>query len=82
LSGTAGLFVKPLAGAMDFVSKTTEGIQNASKSAEELAQDERLRPPRAFYRKEQVIMDFDNAHANLLSIVPQLRYRNSDNALQ
>jgi len=67
---------------MDFVSKTTEGIQNASKSAEELAQDERLRPPRAFYRKEQVIMDFDNAHANLLSIVPQLRYRNSDNALQ
>ena len=36
ITGTAGLFVKPLAGAMDFVSKTSEGIQNATKSEEEL----------------------------------------------
>lgn len=36
-SATAGLFVKPLTGVMDFVSKASEGIQNATKTPQELA---------------------------------------------
>jgi len=66
-----------MTGVFDAISKTSEGIQNSTKSAQDLAQDERIRPPRAFYRKEQIIMDYDTTHANLLSIVPQLRYKNS-----
>ena len=79
ISGTTGFFVKPIAGTMDLISKTSEGIQNSSKSAEELASDERIRPPRPFYRKERIIMEYDNSHANLLSIVPKLRYRPAEN---
>jgi vacuolar protein sorting-associated protein 13A/C len=32
LQGAAGLFVKPITGAMDLVVKTSEGIENSSKS--------------------------------------------------
>lgn len=78
-AGTTGLLVKPITGLMDFMSKTQEGILNSTKTPEELAADERIRPPRAFYRKERIIMEYDNSHANLLSIVPKLRYRPTEN---
>lgn len=75
LTGTAGLFVKPIAGTMDLISKTSQGIENSSKSRSELKADERLRPPRPFYGPEKVIREYDVAHANLLIIAPRLRYR-------
>jgi len=74
LKGAAGLFVKPLTGAMDLVTKTSEGISNANKSPLALFQDTRMRQPRAFYDQEHIIREFDHTHANLLSLVPRLRY--------
>jgi len=44
--------VKPISGTLDLISYTTEGIKNSSKRPEELANDKRLRLPRAFYYKE------------------------------
>jgi vacuolar protein sorting-associated protein 13A/C len=43
LQGAAGLFVKPITGAMDLVVKTSEGIENSSKSPQEFQSDERMR---------------------------------------
>jgi len=75
LQGVAGLFVKPVTGAMDLVSKTSQGIE-ASASNEAQKSESRMRPPRAFYGKEKVIRNFDIDHADLLlSIAPRLRYR-------
>lgn len=75
LQGVAGLLVKPVTGAMDLVSKTSQGIE-ASASTEAHKSEARLRPPRAFYGKEKVIRNFDIDHADLLlSIAPKLRYR-------
>ena len=75
LLGVAGLFVKPVAGAMDLVSKTSQGIE-AQASSEAQKSEARLRPPRAFYGKEKVIRNYDIDHADLLlSIAPRLRYR-------
>ena len=75
LTGTVGVFVKPIAGTMDLITKTPQGIANSAKTNDELVADERLRPPRPFYGVEKVIRDYDVAHANLLIIAPRLRYR-------
>jgi len=74
LQGVAGLLVKPVAGAMDLVSKTSQGIE-ASASTEAQKNEARMRPPRAFYGKEKVIRNFDIDHAELLQITPKLKYR-------
>ena len=75
LAGAAGLFVKPIAGTMDLITKTSQGIENSSKTPLELLVDERLRPPRPFYGMDRIIREYDVAHANLLIIAPRLRYR-------
>lgn len=74
LQGVAGLLVKPATGVMDLVSKTSQGIESATSQTEQ-GQDNRLRPPRVFYGKEKVIRNYDVVHANLLLLVPKLRYR-------
>lgn len=74
MQGAAGLFVKPMSGAMDLMVKTSEGIENSQKSHLEFLPDERLRQPRAFYEIEKVIRDYDIVHANVLSIAPKLKF--------
>ena len=64
LKGFAGLVVKPVAGAMDFVSKTSEGIKNHATSEEDqMFNSERFRLPRVFYSKERIFKTFDVLHA-------------------
>ena len=64
LKGATGLIAKPVAGAMDFVSKTSEGIKNHATSEEDMMfNEERLRLPRVFYAKERVYKTFDVLHA-------------------
>lgn len=50
-------------------------MEQASKTAEECVTEARLRPPRPFYGIDKVIRNYDFVHANLLLILPQLRYR-------
>ena len=75
LSGAAGLFVKPIAGTMDLITKTSQGIENSQKSHADLLMEERLRSPRPFYGIDKIIRDYDLVHANMLLITPRLRYR-------
>ena len=58
---------------MDLVSKTSQGIEAASSKNTEMSM-ERLRPPRVFYGKEKVIRNYDIVHANLVLLMPRLRY--------
>lgn len=71
--GVTGLMVKPMSGALDFFSLTTEGIKNTSKKEEDLIQDKRLRLPRPFYEHERIIREYDDFHAFWINLVPILR---------
>ena len=75
-TGTAGLVIKPISGVMDVVTKTSHGINNATKTNEELERswDARIRPPRPFYEAERLIRPYDKRHAELLRIVPKLNF--------
>lgn len=50
--GLAGLVVKPVAGALDFVSKTSEGVKNTANFFDEKPNETRKRLPRVFYGRE------------------------------
>lgn len=72
--GVAGLVVKPMSGALDLISLTSEGIKNTTKDDEELMSDKRLRMPRPFYEVERTIREYDEFHASWLNLVPHLHH--------
>lgn len=47
--GLAGLVVKPVAGALDLVSKTSEGVKNTANFFDDKPNEKRERIPRVFY---------------------------------
>ena len=49
LKGLSGLFVKPIAGALDMVSRSAEGIKNTANIFDETAVYKKIRQPRAIY---------------------------------
>jgi vacuolar protein sorting-associated protein 13A/C len=55
--GMSGLVVKPLSGALDFFSKTSEGIKNTASSGEVVVS--KIRIIRPFYGKLQLIKSYD-----------------------
>jgi vacuolar protein sorting-associated protein 13A/C len=62
--GVSGLVLKPVSGALDFFSKTSEGIKNtASSENKEVPKIRNLRP---FYGKKQMIKVYDDLHAYIL----------------
>uniref|UniRef100_A0A7S3N7J5 Vacuolar protein sorting-associated protein 13 DH-like domain-containing protein n=1 Tax=Euplotes harpa TaxID=151035 RepID=A0A7S3N7J5_9SPIT len=63
--GVTGLVAKPISGAMDFISKTSEGIKNNTMTQEEgrNMKIERIRLPRVFYAREKIFRVFDELHA-------------------
>mmetsp|Transcript_23181 Transcript_23181/g.22674 ORF Transcript_23181/g.22674 Transcript_23181/m.22674 type:complete len:164 (-) Transcript_23181:204-695(-) len=71
--GVTGLIVKPVSGALDFFSLTTEGLKNSSKNQEELELNKRLRLPRPFYEKDKIIREYDDFHAFLINWIPRFR---------
>ena len=50
--GLAGLVVKPVTGALDLVSKTTEGVKNTANFFDDKPNEIRKRLPRIFYGQE------------------------------
>ena len=48
-SGTTGLFLKPMSGGLDLISKSAEGIKNTVKIFEAQIFNEPTRLPRVFY---------------------------------
>ena len=61
--------------AMDMISKTTQGIEQSTLTDDQKYDNQRIRPPRAFYCPDGIIRNYDIVHANLLLLVPKLRYR-------
>lgn len=61
--GAAGLLVKPVSGTLDIISNTTEGFKNTQKTSLELEAEKRLRNPRPFYSKENLIREYNEEHA-------------------
>jgi vacuolar protein sorting-associated protein 13A/C len=59
LSGVTGLVVKPLSGALDFFSITTEGIRNTSKKDEEFIREKRLREPKITFDKMKLRRNYE-----------------------
>lgn len=53
--GVTGLVVKPVAGVLDAASTLTGGISKATKMESEIPNEDRLRPPRAFYGPRRAI---------------------------
>lgn len=58
-SGTTGVFLKPLSGGLDLISKTTEGIKNTVKIFEAQVFKDRHRLPRTFYGNEEQIKAYN-----------------------
>jgi vacuolar protein sorting-associated protein 13A/C len=73
VKGVTGLVVKPVSGALDLISLTSEGIKNTTKTDYELLSDKRLRLPRPFYEIERTIREYDDFHAFWLNLVPRLQ---------
>ena len=64
MKGVSGLVVKPLSGALDFFSKTSEGIKNlVSTTDKEVPKIRTLRP---FYGKNQIIKNYSEFHAYIM----------------
>ena len=65
VKGVTGLVAKPISGAMDFISKTSEGIKNTTMMFEEgkSLKNDRIRLPRWFYSKERIFKSYDELHS-------------------
>ena len=63
--GLSGLIVKPVSGALDLLSKTSEGIKNNVNSAKE-KKVKRIRYIRPFYGKMQLIKGYNELHSEVL----------------
>lgn len=72
--GAAGLVTKTVSGTIDIVAKTSEGIDNQTKTAAQLSIKFRMREPRPFYICDHhyLIKAYVPLHANWLQTIPQV----------
>jgi hypothetical protein len=69
--GAAGLFTKTISGGIDIIAKTSEGLDNQSRS--QLAQSHRIRRPRPFYEIYSIIRPYNEFQAFWITMVPQIK---------
>jgi vacuolar protein sorting-associated protein 13A/C len=63
--GGAGLVTKTVSGVVDIVAKTSEGLDNQTRSrVHALLAITRLRNPRPFYEHNSIIRPYNHFHAN------------------
>ena len=65
-TGVSGVFIKPIAGGLDFFSKTTDGIKYTFKIFDEKNTDERTRLPRPFYGTDLNIKPYNYVDSYVL----------------
>lgn len=73
LQGVTGLFVKPIAGSLDAVSKVTEGVSNTFDNKKHVEKTEKYRLPRVFYGKEGIIKNYFEYDALALDIITKYK---------
>lgn len=59
LKALAGVFIKPVSGAFEGMSKFSEGIKNTALMFEDGPKTQRERPPRIFYGEEYIYKSYD-----------------------
>jgi hypothetical protein len=65
-TGVSGIFIKPIAGGLDLIAKTTDGIKYNFKIFDEKNNDERIRWPRPFYGNELKITSYNSIDSYVL----------------
>jgi vacuolar protein sorting-associated protein 13A/C len=70
--GAAGLVTKTISGGIDIIAKTSEGLDNQSKSLTQLKVAHRIRRPRSFYEVDNIIRPYNEFHSFWVTMVPQL----------
>ena len=70
--GASGLVGKVVSGTVDILAKTSEGIDNQTKSNFQLSIRVRIRNPRPFYESNFLLKPYNSLHANWLLCVPRL----------
>lgn len=75
--GVIGLGLKPVIGAVDFVTRTAEGVRNTATYWDEIRRG-RIRPPRFFGRDKvlETFSEFKSCGQEILYTVERGRYRN------
>lgn len=58
---------------VDIFGKTSEGIENASKSSSQLKHTTRIRRPRPFYEINNILRPYNDFHAFWMTILPQIQ---------
>jgi len=56
VQGVVGAAIKPITGAMDFATRTTEGVKNTTNL---FLETPRVRPPRAFAQRGKVLTEYN-----------------------
>lgn len=70
MKGAFGLVTKTVSGGFDIIAKTSEGLDNASKSNFHM---NRLRRPRPFYEVYDIIRPYNEFHAFWITMAPQIK---------
>ncbi len=68
--GAAGFVTKTISGGIDIIAKTSEGLDNQSKSTQQLEVATRMRRPRTFYEVQNIIRPYNEFHSFWITIVP------------
>jgi len=71
--GAAGLVTKTISGGIDIIAKTSEGLDNQSKSTHQLELAHRIRRPRPFYEVHSIIRPYNEFHSFWITMVPQVK---------
>ena len=85
-SGAAGLFLKPMSGGLDLISKSTEGIKNTMKIFESKIFKDRRRLPRPMYGNQQQIKPYNDLDAYIvmmiLNTIKESAFKETSSALE
>lgn len=73
LQGVTGLFVKPITGGLDAVSKVSEGVSNTFDNKRHVTKTEKYRLSRVFYGKEGIIKHYLEYDALALDIITKYK---------
>lgn len=69
--GAAGFVTKTTSGVIDIIAKTSEGLDNQSKSQLSKFQTLRIRRPRPFYTAQNIIKPYNDFHSFWISMIAQ-----------
>ena len=71
--GISGLIIKPVAGVLDFASKTAEGIKSTATHFDDKPNEARERAPRVFYEADKYYKTYSNIDCEMWTVLQLLK---------